>query len=128
MVLLNKVTSVFVTAYPPADYNHVANHHRVSPSNVRSPLYTGSPGSAQPQSSYQQALQPSPSDHVNRVHQMASSQHQVAIQSRSSVACSSYSGRMSTAHQNTGNLLGTLLFFESELSDTNAGATIRQFQ
>ncbi|KAK2556654.1 Nipped-B-like protein B [Acropora cervicornis] len=94
-------------AYSPAGYGHVGNHHRVSPSKVRSPLYAGSPGSAQPQSPYQQALQHSPSDHVNRVHQMASSQHQVAIQSRSPVACSSYSGRMSTAQQNSGNPLVT---------------------
>lgn len=115
MVLLNKVTAVFLSAYSPAGYSHVANHHRVSPSKVRSPLYAGSPGSAQPQSPYQQALQHSPSDHVNRVHQMASSQHQVAIQSRSPVACSSYSGRMSTAQQNTGIPLGTFYDYFTEM-------------
>lgn len=89
-------------AYSPAGYNHFTNHHRVSPTKVRSPLYAGSPGSAQPQSPYQQALQHSPSDHVGRVHQMTSGPHQVTIQNRPT-AYSQYTGMITAVQPNIGN-------------------------
>ena len=87
-----KLVFVIVAGYSPVGYNPMSPRQRVSPSNVRSPLYAGSPGGLQANSPYMNSP-----EHAASLRLMASSPHTLKAQSHP-VPYPQFSGTAQGAH------------------------------
>ena len=87
-----KLVFVVVAGYSPVGYNPMSPCQRVSPSNVRSPLYAGSSGGLQANSPYMNSP-----EHAASLRLMASSPHTLKAQSHP-VPYPQFSGTAQGAH------------------------------